>query len=158
MKTIVAIDPGASGGIAFQHGDGKAACMPMPETEGDILDILRTIKNESAFEETEPVAFVEEVGGYTAGNPAPGSAMFNFGRGFGFILGVLQSHKYRVELVRPQKWQQPLGIGKASGCAKKTEWKGKLKEKAQQLYPHLKVTLKTADALLILEHGRKQGL
>jgi len=31
------------------------------------------------------------------------------------------------------------------------QWKNKLKAEAQRLYPDIKVTLKTADALLILE-------
>jgi len=61
----------------------------------------------------------------------------------------------RVELVRPQKWQKALGLGSASGCASKTEWKNKLKAAAQRLYPHLKPTLATADALLILDFARR---
>jgi hypothetical protein len=33
------------------------------------------------------------------------------------------------------------------------EWKRKLKEEAQRLFPNMDVTLKTADALLILEYA-----
>jgi hypothetical protein len=43
------------------------------------------------------------------------------------------------------------GLGTASRCASKSEWKNKLKAEAQRRFPDLKVTLKTADALLILE-------
>ena len=43
----------------------------------------------------------------------------------------------------------------ASACASRAIWKSKLKGSAQRLYPHLRVTLQTADALLILEYGRK---
>ena len=32
-----------------------------------------------------------------------------------------------------------------------TQWKNKLKAEAQRLFPDIRVTLKTADALLILE-------
>jgi hypothetical protein len=44
-----------------------------------------------------------------------------------------------------------LGVKKTYG----TRWKAHLKERAQALYPHLTVTLKTADALLILEAGKR---
>jgi hypothetical protein len=59
-------------------------------------------------------------------------------------------------MVRPAKWQQHFGLGKRSGCASDTEWKNKLKQAAQRLYPDIKVTLDTADALLLLEYGRVQ--
>jgi hypothetical protein len=59
----------------------------------------------------------------------------------------------KVEMVRPQKWQKWLGLGRASGCGSPREWKNKLKAEAQRRFPYLNVTLKTADALLILEHS-----
>lgn len=98
------------------------------------------------------VAFLEEVGGF-AGKAQPGSAMFKFGRQFGFTLGVLQALGIRVELVRPQKWQKPLSLGTASSCAARSEWKNKLKACAQRRYPALKPTLATADAILILDYA-----
>ncbi|HEV7926093.1 MAG TPA: hypothetical protein VGR14_12095, partial [Verrucomicrobiae bacterium] len=107
-----------------------------------------------AREADEVIAIVEEVGGYI-GKAQPGSTAFKFGRNFGFILGVLQTLGIRVELVRPQKWQKALSLGSATGCASKTEWKNKLKASAQRLYPHLKPTLATADALLILDYARR---
>lgn len=121
----------------------------MPKTEGDQLQLVQEL---IAFGET--IAFVEQVGGFT-GKGQPGSAMFSFGRNFGFVLGVLQALGVRVELVRPQKWQKPLGLGTASGCASRTEWKNKLKACAQRLYPDLTPTLATADAILILDYGLK---
>ena len=38
----------------------------------------------------------------------------------------------------------------------KTEWKNRLKGMAQQLYPDLKVTLATADALLIATYCKRK--
>lgn len=121
----------------------------MPETEGDQIELIRDL-----IADGEAVAFLEQVGGY-AGTPQPGGAMFKFGRSFGFTLGVIQTLGVRVELVRPYAWQKPLGLGTASGCATRTEWKNKLKARAQQLHPKLKPTLATADAILILEYGLK---
>jgi hypothetical protein len=148
MKMIIAIDPGASGGIAFRRDGLPAEAVPMPRTEGDLLDRLRQL----AYDPGSTVAVVEEVGGYI-GKAQPGSSAFKFGRNFGFLLGVLQTLGVRVELVRPQKWQKNLGLGHASACTSKTEWKNKLKAQAQRLYPHLRPTLATADALLLLDYG-----
>lgn len=39
----------------------------------------------------------------------------------------------------------------------KTAWKNKLKAEAQRLFPSIKVTLKTADALLIYEYAKKES-
>lgn len=149
MKRILAVDPGASGGIAYHDGFTITAD-PMPKTEGDITQHLM-----SAILTGIDVAYIEEVGGY-CGAAMPGSAMFNFGRNFGFILGVLAARGIRVELVKPQKWQKHFGLGTVKESGGKTPWKNKLKAKAQQLFPHLDITLKTADALLILEYGGKQ--
>ena len=40
----------------------------------------------------------------------------------------------------------------------KTEWKNKLKGLAQRLYPREKVTLNTADAILLAHYGKSIGL
>lgn len=148
MKTLIAIDPGASGGIAVRRDSQPADAMPMPPTEGDLVSLLRDLCPNPA----NTVAIVEEVGGYV-GQAQPASSAFRFGRNFGFILGVLQALGVRVQLVRPQRWQKALCLGNASGCTSRTEWKNKLKGCAQRLYPHLKPTLATADALLILEYA-----
>jgi hypothetical protein len=64
----------------------------------------------------------------------------------------------RLELVRPQVWQKAFGLGTASACASKSIWKNKLKAEAQRRFPHLKVTHKTGDALLILEYALMKGM
>ena len=83
--------------------------------------------------------------------------MFNFGRNFGFLLGVAMTLGYRIIMVRPQAWQKGLGLGNSKGMSK-TEWKNKLKAEAQRRFPKLSVTLSTSDALLILEYGRLETL
>jgi hypothetical protein len=74
-------------------------------------------------------------------------------RNYGRIEGILAAYGARIEYLPPKKWQQALGLGD-----KKTHgnrWKAHLKGRAQALHPRLTVTLKTADALLILEAGLK---
>ena len=151
MRTILAIDPGASGGMAVARF-GKTECFPIAETQGDMLALVRELKAAADVEGSEIVCVLEEVSGF-AGKAQPGSAMFRFGEHFGFLKGVVQALGIRLVLVRPQVWQRGFGLGTASACASKTEWKNKLKAEAQRRFPHLNVTLKTADALLILEHS-----
>ena len=124
----------------------------MPETEGDLLGLVRDIRDAAVAEGRELVCVLEEVSGF-AGKAQPGSAMFRFGEHFGFLKGIIQALEVRLVLVRPQVWQRGFGLGTASACASKTIWKNKLKAEAQRRFPHLNVTLKTADALLILEHS-----
>jgi len=150
---IIAIDPGASGGIAWLCQDGYIFAAAMPATEGDVLAQLTSLQAANGFPKR---VIIEDVGGF-CGVGQPGSAMFKFGRGFGFILGVCAALGWRVELVKPQKWQKTLGLGTKALAGGKGPWKNKLKALAQQLFPTCDVTLKTADALLMLEYGNHQN-
>lgn len=151
---LIAIDPGASGGIALWDG-ASAAAWAMPETEAEIAhDFIQLVSSSAAAQIT---AYVEKVGGYVAGNRTPGSAMFNFGRNYGFILGALAALGVRTVLVTPQQWQKALGLGHRGKDTDKAAWKRKLKAEAGRLYPGLAPTLKTADALLILEYARRDA-
>jgi len=156
MNTLVAIDPGLSGGIAVSVL-GVAGCRPMPTTEGDILALLRGIKVSSDKSGVATVCMMEATSGYV-GRAQPASSAYRFGENGGFLKGVVQTLGMRLELVRPQVWQKSFGLGTASACASKTVWKNKLKAEAQRRFPHLEVTLKTADALLILEWALAKGL
>lgn len=149
MRTL-AIDPGSSGGFAWTEGQYIVETCKMPATEGDVLDKLRELRS------THPdwTAYVEDQVGCFGGQGATGASMFKFGRGFGFLLGSLQALGFRVELVRPMKWQKRFALGTKAGAGGTTPWKNKLKQRAQQLYPTLTVTLNTADALLLLEYSK----
>lgn len=142
---IIAIDPGASGGIAWKDDDTFHA-MPMPKTQGEVGALLRSLICAAGSR-----VIIERVQGYAGGKGAPGSAMFNFGYGFGWIEGALYAWGVPVEQVLPQTWQRRLQVGTKSQCATKTEWKRKLQQEAQRRFPACDVTLKTADALLILD-------
>lgn len=141
-RLLIAIDPGVSGGVAI--GVDSPVLHPMPETVHDLAELIRCAQ-ESADYPAE--AHVELVGGFI-GHNQPGSRMFTFGQSFGRIEGVLAALQVPTHLHRPQKWQALLGIGNGSGMPKH-KWKAKLKQKAQQLYPQLKITLTTADAALL---------
>ena len=141
---IMAIDPGKNGGIAWWDGK-KTDYAKMPETEGDICLLIEGVKPDAVY--------LEKVGGYVRGRSQPGSSMFNFGRGYGYILGVCAALDISVILITPQLWQKSAGCG-TRGKLTDTQWKNKLKAEAQRRYPALKVTLWLADALLLLDTAK----
>lgn len=120
----------------------------MPKTDREILQALTPMDGEDI------VAYLEDLVKYTGRN-MPSSAMATYASNWGIIKGILTALRYRIVLVPPKKWQAALGLG-SRGPMTTTEWKNKLKQRAEQLYPQIKVTLATADALLILE-AAKQG-
>lgn len=152
---IMAVDPGASGGIAILSGVIVSA-FPTPDTDEKIVELLRC-----QCEPLQPaICIFEKVGGYI-GDKQPGSAMFNFGDSNGFVRGVIKGMGIPVEMVTPQNWQKVIGIPKRSKEETKANWKDRLVAKAQSLYPQTFTGLnKTqsraiADAVLMLEYGRR---
>lgn len=144
MNNYIAIDPGVGGGIAYVDTDGSVHALPMPATLHDLREQLLILC-------TGSTVFIEELPKF-AGKMS-GSSMATMFRNYGRIEGLLASYGCRIEYLPPKKWQTALGLGD-----KKTHgprWKAHLKGRAQALYPNLSVTLKTADALLILEAGLK---
>lgn len=143
---IIAIDPGKNGGIAIDYSDG-AQVYNMPPTVGDLKYFLVGDLTPNEFK-----VVIEEVGAYHGGNMGHSLAKLN--RHMGQLEGVFQTLGFRVELVRPMKWQKALGLKKEKNMSN-TNWKNKLKAMAQRLYPNLNITLRTADAVLILEYARR---
>ena len=60
---ILAIDPGASGGLAWRDDDGVVNCADMPATPGDILDQIRSlIETEAEISATALTAAILDIG------------------------------------------------------------------------------------------------
>jgi hypothetical protein len=155
MNTIIAIDPGVSGGIAVRHHTADVTVYPMPETDSDIRDLLAEIvRNHYEDEFSVPIAVIEDLPKTTGGN-IPESRVFVMARNFGYVVAVCDTLNLEVKMLPPKKWQKLVGAG-VRGSRSKTEWKNHLKQLAQRLHPTMKVTLKTADALLLLEAHKKE--
>jgi hypothetical protein len=144
---IVAIDPGQHGGVAVQCGTQQAFAKPMPDTARDLRLLLQTAANSG-----QPLEVFVEAQTGCAGMRVSAPAMFKFGQNYGTIMGLCEALGYRVRLVRPQEWMKGLGLGVRGGLSR-SDWKRKLKQEAERLYPHIHVTLDTADALLLLEYA-----
>jgi hypothetical protein len=61
-----------------------------------------------------------------------------------------KEYKDAVELYKAEKKRVS-----ALNSRYKTEWKNKLKDAAQKLFPNIKMTLNISDALLILEYYKR---
>jgi crossover junction endodeoxyribonuclease RuvC len=145
VKVFLGIDPGQSGGLAVLMGgplhpkSPEAFVWKMPETERDLWEIVRTREVGEAFAVIEAVHSMPKQGV---------ASSFKFGRSYGFLRGCLIASGIPFEEVTPQKWQ------KALGCLTKGD-KNVSKRRAQQLFPGLKITHATADALLLAEYARR---
>jgi hypothetical protein len=74
------------------------------------------------------------------------SSSFQFGTGYGSIIGCLQALRYRIEFVPPTQWKKDLNLGRGSD-------KDAALHRARQLFPTAPLSLKKhegrAEALLI---------
>lgn len=107
----------------------------------------------------EAECVIEKVGGYIrskdGGFVAGSSAMFNFGRNYGELVMCLTAAEVPFTEVPPQTWQKAMAIPPRRKGESRNSFKNRLKDKACELYPRVKVTLATADALLIAEYSRR---
>ena len=134
-KQYLAIDPGIKGGIALLDKNILSAYKCPPSVK-EMSDLLYEITSE------DTIAILEHVHSF----PNQGvSSTFKFGNNFGQWQGILTSMCIPYIEVSPQKWMkmfQPLP--KVKGDRKR-----KLKEIAIEYHPEIKVTLDTADAIVM---------
>jgi Holliday junction resolvasome RuvABC endonuclease subunit len=143
----IGIDPGEGGGIAIIIPGGTYPTWDAVEftthklkgaTERDVWHMLAGV--DPGFAIIEKVHSSPQMGVVSS---------FTFGKSYGFLRGILTATGIPFDEVSPQKWQ------KAMGCMSGGD-KNKTKQKAQQLFPHLKVTHAIADALLLAEYARRE--
>jgi crossover junction endodeoxyribonuclease RuvC len=138
QSKIIGIDPGKNGGIAV-FADGVMQAWAMPDTEADVAELLWDFGRGKAFALLEKVHSMPKQGV---------KSTFTFGRGYGFLRGVLTAQRTPFDDVAPSTWQKSLS------CLTKGD-KNVTKQKAQQLFPDLHITHKVADAILICEYCRR---
>lgn len=146
-KGIIAFDPGRGGGLAILRPDGSVS-PPRPWTvEHEALDIIQGL-DPSSYE-----AVIEDVPAFVSSATSNASS-FKLGYNFGFLVGACRSHGLPTHLVQPKVWQKGLsGLKPKMGY---TARKRQLKDNAVRLYPDLKITNATADAVLIMHYWRNR--
>jgi len=152
--TIIGIDPGKSGGIAWTTPNGPRGELmraeKMPDTMKGVWELISYIVENTAqiYRHTECKAYLEQV----SAMPGQGvTSCFTFGNGFGHLEMALTAAGIPFERVSPQKWQKALGCRTGGN-------KNISKTKAQELFPQIKCTHAISDSLLIAEYGRRANL
>ncbi len=149
MKTLfLGIDPGGSGGIAL-IGENFAQAWKMGDTETDTADLLRT--HAPAIR----IACIEEVHALPPTIPGNTSkASFAFGKSYGFLRGLLIALQIPFTEISPQRWKKQMGL-RFTKENTATEKKNGSKALAQQIFPEMRITHATAEALLLAEICRR---
>ena len=124
---VVGIDPGLSGAIAHMY-DGVIVTVDMP--------IFEVIKAKKKQREVDAVQLSTIIANF---NPSmivlekvhamPGqgvTSMFNFGRAFGAVEGVVGALRIPITHVTPQRWKSARGLSSD---------KGESRRRATQLFP-----------------------
>ena len=172
---FIGIDPGLGGGIAAVDSDGDVSLVADAPTvttyvknkkreEFDLPEMGRILHGIVAKSGGQTLAQIERVGTM----PEQGiSSAFNFGKGYGFWIGMLVANFIRYEEVHPLTWKKAMlsGMGsKGQGANKKVP----SMLKAQQLFPKYAHLLFSewrgkrypkdgrAEALLMAEHSRQR--
>lgn len=145
MKLTIGIDPGSSGGyaIAWENTINVYAL-------GEDFEFVEHIQDLKDHPDVTSIEAVVELVPPFAGKMIPSSSSFKLGENYGFIQGVLRMAEIPFTLIRPQEWQKGLsGLkGLTSNKRKKV-----LANHAKRFFPSTKgITLKTADAILIIRH------
>jgi crossover junction endodeoxyribonuclease RuvC len=155
ITAYVGIDPGSSSGgvsVIFEQ-DGKIDVESFEigkSTEKDLFVFLLKIKQESH----------NVVCGFEKVHAMPGqgvSSVFTFGQNYGFIRGCLVSIGIPYYEITPQKWMKFYSMKKEKSETK-LQWKKRLKQRAEQLYPDVKIKTDIADSMLIANYVRHGGI
>ena len=150
MTLTIGIDPGLSGALAILASDGSVELLldlpivrdrSLAWVDGNALQsmILGALQGRTA------VALVERV----SAMPGQGIASsFQFGVGFGSLLGVLQALHIRIEFVTAAVWKRSYGLSKDKHASL---------HKARLLFPSAELHLAKhdgrAEALLIAHYA-----
>ena len=142
---IIGIDPGADGAATLSRPDRSIDVFRFKnKTKMDILECFEEWQTEWT-DNRMCLCYLEKV------HSMPGqgvSSTFKFGKGWGVLIGLLTALRIPYELVTPNKWQKYLG------CQSKGD-KNATKNKAQQLFPNIKIVHGNADSILIAEYGKR---
>lgn len=148
-KTIIGIDPGASGGIAI-HSKGFAKAYKMPPTIKTLNEFF--IEAKETYEDI--LVLKEVVSAWAGSEDDAGGKKFNINKMLKqqtTIEVLLEINGFRYVDIYPISWQTRLGLKPKGDKRTKTQKKASYKEFAQNCFPEVKVTLATSDALCLVQ-------
>jgi hypothetical protein len=165
VDTIIGIDPGYNGGLAVFTPSACGPSQPplvrlfrMPRETADVVEVLRQLRAEGR----RPLAFLEKLN-IRHSDISVEDGRANMGKLYNLqkmiqnyeqLRAVLQAEGVPYALVHPLKWQSDLGLRASRYRGEdKAARKRRYRDTAQELHPDLRVTLWSADALLIARWG-----
>lgn len=168
---FVAIDPGASGGVAFLEGR-KLEAHSLSVSLSQLWGLFDRAAELQRRDPTLVKGAIEKV------HSMPGQgvkSMFSFGSSFGAQRMCLVAAGIPFVEVRPQEWMDYWNLRRVPhdkvrtrknrngkwvtekwGGETDSQWKNRLKARAQSLFPRNHITLATADAALMVEYLRRR--
>lgn len=158
MKYFAGIDPGSSGSMTVLDEVGKLiGCVRFAKaTDKEIFEFMSEVSmGGQIFCIKEKVWAMPSTDG--EGRKMGASTSFTFGENNGFIRGLLVGCQIAYEEFTPQTWQKYFSMKKDKGEAQ-TDYKRRLKQKAEELFPSIKITNDMADSILIAEYCRRKHL
>lgn len=146
--TIIAIDPGTNGGVCVLHGT-RVVLHGLPQSEHEAYQLVHGL-----CEVYKPdIAVVEWINpGMHGVNKSAISKLYGSYMASRMLLACCGLD---FQTVMPVKWQRGLGITARGKKETTTNWKKRLKTRGQQLFPGARISLKTADALLLAAWARR---
>lgn len=151
----IGIDPGKKGGIAvIEDLKDEKEIHAHPYSDDVLKKICKDILADWSVQKASVFCVVEKVGAM----PKQGvTSTFNFGKSFGYILGVLEANGIPYQLISPQRWKKHFSL---------TNDKNKSIQTAKRLFPSVSL-LPTdrcrvesdgmAEALLMAEFARRMS-
>lgn len=136
-----AIDPGVNGGLAVLNDDGSVEVTNLPRQPHAIVDLLRNVR----FAGIKKLAIEDLV--LFNGIKRPGSTMAVYAASFGFLEGAALALDFTISLISPPRWMSTLSISNPG--IPREKWKAYLVGVAEEKFPGVKLTQKTADAALL---------
>lgn len=132
MQAFIGIDVGQKGGISFLKGENYEAYR-MPKTLGETVCLFMMMRS---MADGPVLVGIEKV------HSMPGQGVvgvFNFGKGYGALLGILECIGWDYEEVTPRTWQKNV-LGPETGNTKERSltW-------ARENYPEVDLRYKVDD-------------
>ena len=158
-KCFIGIDPGANGACVGITEDGIIHEIRFGKvTDSEVYKFMEGLSFEyNCFCVKEKVWAIPAKNDDGSFRSMGASTSFTFGENNGKILGFLIACGIAFEEKTPQTWQKMYGM-KREKNESQTDYKKRLRQKAEQLFPKSKITTDTADAYLIAEFTRRTRL
>lgn len=141
MSTIVGIDPGLGGAVAFIYEDGKARVVDTPAVEinsngktrrrYDVPNMVRLLVENLNCEVGQARAALEQAHAFPGKSV---TSMFQMGVGLGVWQGILGALGIPVSMIFARVWKKAMLSGKAPG-------KEASRLRALELFPSLAIEL-----------------